>query len=358
MLNNSDRRICVVIPVYNAKKYLYEAVSSVLNQKYKKIEIILIDDGSCDGSSEICDNLAQRSERIFVIHQKNSGVSAARNAGIDYVLNKYDNNLKEIYVAFLDADDAWRPEWIDDHVIKQIKQNYDLIGFQSCRCNSKLSRRSNPADLKAGIYCGGNTSLWIHSTQSFGAMFYKCDLLARYDIRFKKLKYSEDKIFSMTCMYLADHIYLDNYLMYYYRQNSTSTMYNRSYGILYYTPIIEAYIIWEKEMVKWENERRGILHEGTTLARIYLKDMIDEHFQMGGSKGAIEEFLQNNFACQNILKNGRYRHNFRLCIYIIKNRVIGWKEKICRKITEIGCFHQVVDKMRYPIKLKNDIGRT
>lgn len=111
-------------------------------------------------------------------------------------------------------------------------------------------------------------------------------------------------------------------------------------------------------MVKWGNERRGILHEGTTLARIYLKDMIDEHFQMGGSKGAIEEFLQNNFACQNILKNGRYRHNFRLCIYIIKNRVIGWKEKICRKITEIGCFHQVVDKMRYPIKLKNDIGRT
>lgn len=106
MLNNSDRRICVVIPVYNAKKYLYEAVSSVLNQKYKKIEIILIDDGSCDGSSEICDNLAQRSERIFVIHQKNSGVSAARNAGIDYVLNKYDNNLKKTYVAFLDADGA------------------------------------------------------------------------------------------------------------------------------------------------------------------------------------------------------------------------------------------------------------
>lgn len=70
MLNNSDRRVCVVIPVYNAKKYLYEAVLSVLNQKYKKIEIILIDDGSCDGSSEICDNLAQRSERIFVIHQK------------------------------------------------------------------------------------------------------------------------------------------------------------------------------------------------------------------------------------------------------------------------------------------------
>ena len=358
MLNNSDRRICVVIPVYNAKKYLYEAVSSVLNQKYKKIEIILIDDGSCDGSSEICDNLAQRSERIFVIHQKNSGVSAARNAGIDYVLNKYDNNLKEIYVAFLDADDAWRPEWIDDHVIKQIKQNYDLIGFQSCRCNSKLSRRSNPADLKAGIYCGGNTSLWIHSTQHFGAMFYKCDLLAHYNIHFKKLKYSEDKIFSMTCMYLADHIYLDNHLMYYYRQNSTSAVYNRPYGILYYAPILEAYIIWEKEMVKWGNESRGTLHEGTTLAQIYLKDMIDEHFQMGGRKGAIEEFLQNDFACQNILKMTDTEDNFCSCIYIIINRGIGWKKKICRKIKEMSYFRQIVDKIRDPIRVKNDIGRT
>lgn len=358
MLNNSDRRICVVIPVYNAKKYLYEAVLSVLNQKYKKIEIILIDDGSCDGSSEICDNLAQRHERIFVIHQKNSGVSAARNAGIDYVLNKYDNNLKEIYVAFLDADDAWKPEWIDDHVIKQIKQNYDLIGFQSCRCNSKLSRRSNPTGLKAGIYCGGNTSLWIHSTQHFGAMFYKCELLAHYNIHFKKLKYSEDKIFSMTCMYLADRIYLDNHLMYYYRQNSTSAVYNRPYGILYYAPILEAYIIWEKEMIKWRNESRGTLHEGTTLAQIYLKDMIDEHFQMGGRKSEIEEFLQNDFTCQNILKMTDTEDNFCSCIYIIINRGIGWKKKICRKITKISYCHQIVDKMRYPIKLKNNIGRT
>ena len=70
--------------------------------------------------------------------------------------------------------------------------------------------------------------------------------------------------------------------MYYYRQNFKSAVHNRPYGISFFAPIIEEYILWDKEMAEYENDIRGNTHEGTILAQIYLKDMVDEHFQMGG----------------------------------------------------------------------------
>ena len=80
--------ITVIIPVYNCKEYLEGAVTSVLNQPYKNISVVLVDDGSIDGSGQLCDELADTSDRITVLHQENAGVSAARNAGIEFALSK------------------------------------------------------------------------------------------------------------------------------------------------------------------------------------------------------------------------------------------------------------------------------
>lgn len=78
--------IHVIIPVYNAVRFLRDAVRSVLEQPCKDIEIILVDDGSTDGSAELCDELVVTDARISVLHQQNQGVSVARNNGIEYVL--------------------------------------------------------------------------------------------------------------------------------------------------------------------------------------------------------------------------------------------------------------------------------
>lgn len=91
-----DYEIAVVVPVYNAKNYLKKAVMSVLNQKYKKIKIILVDDGSTDGSSDLCDELACQYAAVTALHQENGGVSAARNYGIEYVLTSDENR----YITF------------------------------------------------------------------------------------------------------------------------------------------------------------------------------------------------------------------------------------------------------------------
>lgn len=89
----------VIIPVYNVRNYLPACIESVLSQTFTDFEVILVDDGSTDGSGELCNEYAGKDDRIKVIHQVNSGLSAARNAGIDAALGEY--------LAFLDSDDYW-----------------------------------------------------------------------------------------------------------------------------------------------------------------------------------------------------------------------------------------------------------
>lgn len=91
--------ISVIVPVYNVEKYLPECVESIISQTYDNLEVILIDDGSTDRSGKICDEFAEKDSRIVVIHQKNSGVSAARNRGLDLCRGEY--------ISFVDSDDYY-----------------------------------------------------------------------------------------------------------------------------------------------------------------------------------------------------------------------------------------------------------
>ncbi len=91
--------ISVIIPVYNVSRYLRQCVDCVLNQTYRQLQIILVDDGSTDGSAQMCDEYARQDERIRVIHKPNGGLSDARNVGTE--------NAKGDYIVYLDADDCW-----------------------------------------------------------------------------------------------------------------------------------------------------------------------------------------------------------------------------------------------------------
>lgn len=187
-MSGNNYPICVIIPAYNCKEYLTDAITSVKKQMCNA-NIVLIDDGSTDGTSELCEDLARLNSHIKVIHKTNGGVSSARNVGIDWV----SKNMPQSWIAFLDADDAWDKSFYTEEVRKLLKKKYDLIGFQSCICNETMEFRNNPEQLANGEFHGGVKSVWIHATQSFGAMLYKCDFLKKYDIRFdEKTHYSED----------------------------------------------------------------------------------------------------------------------------------------------------------------------
>lgn len=111
--------ISVIIPVYNVKAYLAEAVESVIHQSYRDLEIILVDDGSTDGSGEICDEYAKKDNRIKVIHQQNKGLSAARNAGLDACQGEI--------ISFLDSDDVFYKDMLEKMYAAMEKTGADIV---------------------------------------------------------------------------------------------------------------------------------------------------------------------------------------------------------------------------------------
>lgn len=115
------KKVSVIIPVYNAEKYVADAVKSVLMQTYENLEILIIDDGSPDGSFEVCQSFDD--SRIKIIRQENRGLSGARNTGIRHAVGDY--------LAFLDADDMWLPEKLEKHV--QHLDNSSTIGVSFSR---------------------------------------------------------------------------------------------------------------------------------------------------------------------------------------------------------------------------------
>lgn len=350
-------RICVIIPVYNAKNYLKKAVISVLNQRYKKIKIILVNDGSTDGSSDLCDELACRYAAVTALHQENGGVSAARNYGIEYVLTSGGNS----YITFLDADDAWMDDFFDVNIEQLIDRKYDLIGFQSCMCNQQFTKRDEPRYLKEGEHKGGASAVWIHATQSFGAMLYSCELIKKYNLRFQVgLQYTEDKIFSMQCLYLADRIYLENQLMYLYRQNEASAVHQRKKGISYYVPIIDAYIKSDADMAMWKNKARGVLNEGKLLAKIYIMDMAEEEYESWNGIRRIRKLIEEKSDYREIAERitgsapvderWLYMQNHEQKI-AIKNWIFGIAHKIMRSIYYLPFVRKYADRKRYPIEV-------
>lgn len=102
--------ITIIVPVYNVEKYLDKCVETITKQTYKKLEIILVDDGSTDSSGKKCDEWKNIDDRIIVIHKKNGGLSSARNAGIDIAKGKY--------ISFVDSDD-----YIDIRMIENLRKS-------------------------------------------------------------------------------------------------------------------------------------------------------------------------------------------------------------------------------------------
>lgn len=114
MKERSKPLVSIIVPVYQVKDYIGECVESLIRQTYTNLEILLVDDGSMDGSGAICDEYASKDNRIRVIHQENQGLSAARNAGLDRAAGEY--------VAFVDSDDAVLPDFIE--VLYELAERY------------------------------------------------------------------------------------------------------------------------------------------------------------------------------------------------------------------------------------------
>ena len=206
--------VSIIIPVYNASKYLSDCLDSVLSQSYSQLEVILIDDGSRDDSLSLCRQYAARDERVFVIHQKNGGPGAARNAGLEQATGEY--------LLFFDSDDLVLPNAIQTMVTGMEGQDL-VIALFSLRTSSGKSVRGL---IKQDTFLDKHAflkkfSIWpgAYYYSALWNKLYKRSFVEDNNIRFRTdFIWGEDCLFNMNYYLYVQKIHLIDFVVYQYNR--------------------------------------------------------------------------------------------------------------------------------------------
>lgn len=214
--------VSIVIPIYNVEKYIHECVDSVINQTYKDLEIILVDDGSPDNCGKICDEYAKKDSRIKVIHKENGGLSDARNAGMEASTGEY--------IYFLDSDDYISLDAIDKLVTFISEQNADMIFFNAYSFADDYTGKLDTL-IWQNLYptCSGKDMLDLRFRNnevapSVPLHFYTAEFINNHSLRFKKGIVYEDWLFSVIAYLRAGKVGFLNDVLYYRRMRQNSIM--------------------------------------------------------------------------------------------------------------------------------------
>lgn len=191
--------VSVVIPVYNVERFLPQCVDSVLGQSYRNLEVILVDDGSTDGSPQMCDRYAEQDERLRVIHQENRGVSAARNRGMDAAVGDY--------IYFLDSDDYIVEGAIKKLVEKAEPDHLDVVFSERVSVEedgTPLKTQRQRTEEYHGVYGGrtlfaeisNNSELRVHVQ----LILMRRDFLLKSGLKFYEGILHEDVLFTFLLL--------------------------------------------------------------------------------------------------------------------------------------------------------------
>ncbi|MCM1270587.1 MAG: glycosyltransferase [Ruminococcus flavefaciens] len=287
-----SKLISVVIPVYNAETSLKRSIESVLNQTYSNIELIIVNDGSSDGSEKIC--LSYDDRRINYIYQKNEGVAAARNNALK--VSKGD------YIAFLDADDYLDPYFCEKLLFVLENQNADMSICMNCKVHQKLGSEGNIEEYikKPKIRIREVFSIASeeydfydrHSHWTVWGALYKKSLLD--GIKFRKGLYvGEDTYYLAEVIKKAQRIaFLDEYLIYYiYAIDSAS---HGKFDSKKYTELES----WKKIVKLYEDRPEQVKNIKATYAKRCMKMIktyypVSEEFRKDYYKQTIREYRKN-----------------------------------------------------------------
>lgn len=217
-----NQLISVVMAVYNVEKYLDACVKSVCAQTYRNLQIILVDDGSKDNSGALCDEWAQKDNRILVIHQKNAGVSAARNEGISHAKGRY--------LVFSDSDDVMEPDFVERLLQAHQEGNLTMGGYyidcvsgeqvRSCirvYCKEEVSLVSRKQ--AADVFAAGLLSVIWNK-------LYETAVLSEHNIRFAQgISLGEDILFNLTYLrVLEGNMAIVNVPIYHYMKRGVESL--------------------------------------------------------------------------------------------------------------------------------------
>lgn len=206
--------LSVIVPVYNVKSYIDRCIHSILTQSYSDIELLLIDDGSTDGSSLLCDEWAKKDKRIVVVHKVNEGVSAARNMGLDVA--------KGGYITFVDSDDFIASDTYSENMVYLLNhQSVDILQFPYCHFINEKDIKDYHRPLSTLLV--GKEQIfknwWSGSPLEYVSWnkIYKRNIWS--DVRFNVGHTSEDTWLVADFVKKATSLYISDKGLYYYQRN-------------------------------------------------------------------------------------------------------------------------------------------
>lgn len=228
----SDKKVAIVLPIFNTEQYLSDCLESILSQTHKNFIVFAIDDGSTDTSSDILESYALKDHRIHPIRTKNSGVSSARNIALDAI----EKHRTFDYISFIDSDDKFLPDFLETHLSGLVQNNADIsiCGFAKLYDDNTTQHRDF---LPLSCLTQEQFALLIFSlkdfdrTSSSGGMIwkqiYKASILK--DIRFStEHNICEDELFCLKAASRAKKFIYIPKILYLYRQRPNDTALTRS----------------------------------------------------------------------------------------------------------------------------------
>ena len=256
----SNSTVSVIVPIYNAEKYLEESVNSILKQTYDNLQIILVNDGSTDNSWELCKKFENCDSRITAVTQKNGGVSVARNKGLELSIGEW--------VMFVDPDDI-----LDENIVSTLLQetddNMDIVIGSCYGFNNSGKKRAHFfaedrifEDDKMDLYLQLLEDSYGQTGEVFTAIgvpwgkLYRRSFLEKHNLKFDpKLRRMQDNIFNMHAFYYANKIKYVDRPIYYYRLENISSFGKRNkknYEKIF-KPVIEARFSGLKKLNLYSN---------------------------------------------------------------------------------------------------------
>lgn len=296
----------IIVPIYNTEKYLEQCLDSLIGQKYKNYEIILVDDGSTDKSADICDFYQSKYENIKVIHKKNGGLVRARKTGIDAAVGDY--------IGFVDSDD-----WVDLNLLAEVKDilnkyNPEIISFNvMLECSNRQEKQQNSIpdgyygkrELEEKIYpimlYNRNENFYNFGIYpSVSNKIFARHLIEKNHCKDGRITMGEDAACTYASLLEAESLYMMPQFFYHYRQNENSMTNQYDAGRFEKYKILLEYLDEVLDDSRYDLKRQKIVHQGFRM----------KHAILNESK-APAGFLEKRRILRNKMRQYKFQDTFR-----------------------------------------------
>lgn len=302
----TDALVSVIVPVYNVERYLDRCISSIVNQTYRELEIILIDDGSPDNCPIICDEWAKKDSRIRVIHKENGGLGMARNTGIENASGKY--------IFFFDSDDFVELSTVEKCVCSALENNSDVVLFGFCEAFENGDIKPLDVTDRNSVYTGEeilNRLLPDLLMNTYGlnisacAKMFRLDTIKQNSVRFRSERaiISEDTFFTIELFKVVSVASVVPECLYYYHKTDGSL--TRTYRAdrqmkndIFLSKSIE--YIKEKNYPRIVEKAVTVCYHGYTVGAI--KQIFSAEIETGLKRRELLKVFKNSFL-RNTLKS-------------------------------------------------------